>query len=226
MLSSSVIAVRFLCQSYKNTFSVILRSARSKRIVAKDYYQGATAEACKAYDEMRQVVSIQSPHSWTSQGFSFEPYNLLFFPGGHEKSVRQVLDSTVVRRLVAEYFPSITKPSSHCIAAICHGVLAVSESTFQNGKSVLHDVTTTTLPATFEATAYWGTRAWLGDYYKTYGGDSENVEASVWTFLMRPILKLSHRLRRSRSGWMIQSSIKVALDSHRRLLLKHTPIIG
>ena len=143
---------------------------------------------------MKQAASIQSPHSWTAQGFSFKPYNLLFFPGGHEKSVRQVLDSPIVRQLIGEYFPSITKPSSRCIAAICHGVLAVSESTLPNGKSVLHDVTTTTLPAAFEAIAYWGTRAWLGDYYKTYGGDSENVEASVWMPLMHITSNFPNRL--------------------------------
>jgi len=140
---------------------------------------GATTEVCEAYDKMKALPAVQNPRSWTAAGFSFEPYNLLFLPGGHEKGVRQVIDSPIVQKLVAEYFPSTIKPSDKAVAAICHGVLAVSESTLENGKSALHDVSTTTLPAAFEATAYWGTKAFLGDYYKTYGAGSENVETSV-----------------------------------------------
>ena len=122
---------------------------------------------------------MKSPLAWTATGFSLDPFDLLFFPGGHQKRVRQVIDSPIVHRLVAEYFPKTRKPSGKCVAAICHGVMTVSESTYPNGKSVMHDVTTTTLPSTFESTAYWGTRLFLGDYYKTYGAGSDSTETSA-----------------------------------------------
>ena len=93
--------------------------------------------------------------------------------------MRQVIDSSTVRKHVASYFPKTLKPSDKAVAAICHGVLVVSESTQEDGKSVLHNVETTTLLAAFEKTAYWGTRAFLGDYYKTYGAGSEDVETIV-----------------------------------------------
>lgn len=141
--------------------------------------KGAKAEACKAYHAMKEEEITMKPLAWTDATFSLENYDLLFFPGGHEKGVRQVIDSPVLHKLLAEYFPQTRKPSRKSVAAICHGVLALSESCYADGKSLLHDVTTTTLPASFEGVAYWGTRLFLGDYYKTYGAGSETVETSV-----------------------------------------------
>lgn len=141
--------------------------------------KGANKSACEAYHTMKEDPAIKTPLSWTSSSFSLDPFNLLFFPGGHEKGVRQAIDSPIIHKLIASYFPHTRKPSTKSVAAICHGVLAVSNSSLPNGKSVLHDVTTTTLPTTFEVTAYWGTRLFLGDYYKTYGVGSESVETSV-----------------------------------------------
>lgn len=48
-----------------------------------------------------------------------------------------------------------------------------------NGKSIIHECHTTALPARFEQVAFWATRAFLGDYYKTYGAGSDDVEVSV-----------------------------------------------
>jgi putative intracellular protease/amidase len=147
--------------------------------LSNEMFKGATSAACKVYTEMKTSPAIQKPLCWTAPSFSLDPYNLIFFPGGHEKSVRQLLDSPIVHQLMADYFPQTQKPSAKNVAAICHGVMVLSESMLSDGKSVLHDVTTTTLPATFEGVAYWGTRAFLGDYYKTYGTCSESTEASV-----------------------------------------------
>ena len=55
----------------------------------------------------------------------------------------------------------------------------LSETKGEDGKSVIHECVTTALPARFEQVAFWGTRAFLGDYYKTYGKGSDDVEASV-----------------------------------------------
>ncbi|MCJ1288579.1 hypothetical protein MMC34_000107 [Xylographa carneopallida] len=155
---------------------------------------GANQEACNAYQKMREDEAIQKPLSWTVDGFSFDQFDLLFFPGGHENGVRQVVDSSVVHNLLLDYFPKTRKPSNKSIAAICHGVLAVSETLMPDGKSILHDVTTTTLPTAFEGTAYWGTRLFLGDYYKTYGAGSESVETSVKKRLDNPLQQYRYSL--------------------------------
>ena len=117
--------------------------------------------------------------SWTAEGFSLDPYDLIYLPGGHEKGVTQVINSPVVHRLIADYFPKTKKPSRKSCAAICHGVMVLSDSSLPSGKSVLHDVTTTALPGAMEQSIFWGTRLFLGDYYKTYGAGSESVERSV-----------------------------------------------
>ena len=82
--------------------------------------------------------------------------------------------------LLADYVPATVKPSNKAIGAICHGVMVLSEAmTGEGGKSLLADKTTTALPSVFEGTAFWATRAFLGDYYKTYGACSDNVEVAV-----------------------------------------------
>jgi putative intracellular protease/amidase len=108
-----------------------------------------------------------------------DQFDLVLFPGGHEKSVRQIIDSPIVHKHVSNYFPKTRKPGKKAVAAVCHGVMVLSESNDAGGKSVIYECATTALPAKFEQVAFWGTRAFLGDYYKTYGAGSENVEDSV-----------------------------------------------
>jgi putative intracellular protease/amidase len=147
------------------------------------FLQGATKEAVELYDGMTHSLEWQNPLSWSATDFSLDPYDLVFLPGGHEKGVRQIIDSPVVQAALGTYFPSTRKPSKKCVAAICHGVMALSEAKTSEGKSVLHDAYTTALPALMEDAAFQGTRIVLGDYYKTYGASSETVEEFVWLTL-------------------------------------------
>lgn len=120
------------------------------------------------------------PLSWSSPDFSLEPYSLVFLPGGHDKAVRQIMDSERVHGLLADFFPKTLRSENiKAIATVCHGVLPLSKAKGPDGQSVLYERTTTTLPARFEQVAYWGTRAFLGDYYKTYGAGTEDLEDSV-----------------------------------------------
>lgn len=117
--------------------------------------------------------------AWTDDGFTLAPYDLVFLPGGHDKGVVQVINSPITHKLMMDYFPQTRKPSKKNVAAICHGVMVLSESSLADGKSVLHDATTTALPGFMEQSIFWGTRLFLGDYYKTYGAGSESVQTSV-----------------------------------------------
>ena len=128
---------------------------------------------------MKEEMKSMKILSWSEEGFSLDPYDLVFLPGGHEKGVVQVINSPIVHKLIADFFPKTRKPSKKSCVAICHGVMVLSESSLPNGKSVLHDATTTALPGAMEQGIFWGTRAFLGDYYKTYGASSESVQTSV-----------------------------------------------
>lgn len=146
--------------------------------------QGAKKETVALYNAMAQSSEYQHPLSWSAPDFSLDPYDLVFLPGGHEKSVRQVIDSEIVHKLMADYFPKTLKPGKKTVAAICHGVMVLSESKGANGESILHQATTTTLPTFFEQFAFWGTRAFLGDYYKTYGVEADSIETCVRKILV------------------------------------------
>ena len=155
---------------------------------------GANREAKAAYHAMIALESNSSgtickPHAWTSPDFSLEEYDLVFLPGGHDKGVRQIIDSSKMHDLLADYFPTTRRSKSgapkRTLAAICHGVQVLAftpaDSTTSSGKSksIIHDAKTTALPAFMEEGIFWLTRLFLGDYYKTYGYGSKSVQKFV-----------------------------------------------
>jgi protease I len=88
----------------------------------------------------------------------------IVLPGGHDKGVREFLESEVLQRLVVDFFVA-RKP----VAAICHGVVLAARSIDPvTGKSVLHNYKTTSLLKSQERLAFTMTRLWLKDYYLTY----------------------------------------------------------
>ncbi|CAD6455931.1 c657ce8f-666b-4f2e-b5a8-f0621ed304f0, partial [Sclerotinia trifoliorum] len=136
---------------------------------------GATQATASLYKEMSQTDVFTSPLSWSSESFFLKPYHLVFLPNNNEKG----------------YWKGVKKPGKKCIGAVCHGVMVLSESMMEGNdgaekKSIIHDCDTTSLPGMFEGMAYWSTRWVLGDYYKTYGAGSENVEASIMKRLDDP----------------------------------------
>ncbi|KAF4635703.1 hypothetical protein G7Y89_g2396 [Cudoniella acicularis] len=141
---------------------------------------GATKTAVEAYKQMSGTPEFRQPLSWSAADFTLDPYNLIFLPGGHDKGVQQVIDSPIIHKHLASYFPTTRKPSIRSVAAVCHGVMVLSKTDDANGKSIIHECITTALPTRFEQVAFWGTRAFLGDYYKTYGACSDNVEEFVY----------------------------------------------
>ncbi|KAK0106204.1 hypothetical protein ONS96_003848 [Cadophora gregata f. sp. sojae] len=162
---------------------------------------GATQPAIHAYNQMTTTPSFLHPLTWSSPTFTLDPYNLIFLPGGHDKSVSQLIDSPIMHKLLAAYFPATVKPSKKSVAAVCHGVMVLSETKLVDDdggrRSVIHECMTTALPARFEQAAFWGTRLFLGDYYKTYGAGSDDVEMSVRKCLDDPDKQYKNSLRMS-----------------------------
>jgi putative intracellular protease/amidase len=124
----------------------------------------ARGDAVDAYAEMTKTSAFQNPVAYAD--LREADFDGLVLPGGHDKPVREYLESEILQRLVAAFF-KVEKP----IAAICHGVVLAARSLDSDtGKSVLHGYKTTALLQKMEMMAYNLTRLYLGDYYLTYPG--------------------------------------------------------
>ena len=87
----------------------------------------------------------------------------MILPDEYEKNVPQAIISPVAHKLIVDYFSKRRKPSEKKVATICDGVIILSESSLSDGKSVLHDATTTALPGFMEQSIFCGARLFLGD---------------------------------------------------------------
>jgi protease I len=132
----------------------------------------ARKDAVEAYQAMEASEAFINPRSYAD--VQAENYDALLLPGGHDKGVKQYLESALLQQLVADFFVT-DKP----VAAICHGVVLAARSINPaTGKSVLHDYQTTALLAAQELLAYRLTRLWLQDYYLTYPDITVQAEVS------------------------------------------------
>ena len=72
--------------------------------------------------------------------------------------------------------------------------------------------------------AFWGTRLFLGEYYKTYGVGSDSVETAVSADVVLLYCNTADRpLRCGKCSIILISSIKTALDRVRKSLTLLTP---
>ena len=130
-----------------------------------------------------QDAAIKQPVSWMSPTFSLSAYDLVFLPGGHDKGVQQIITSKELHAHLAAYMPKTlqSSPDKKACAAICHGVqvLAAADESDGSGRSVIHDFETTSLLNMHESFIFQATRLFLGDYYKTFGAGTDNVEEAV-----------------------------------------------
>lgn len=141
---------------------------------------GANKLSKQKYQSLKTTSEhFQKPLAWTDSSFSLDDYDLVFLPGGHEKGMRQLIDSTRVHDLLRSYFPKTLKPSIKSLAAICHGVQVLAMTDNGNGKSIICETKTTALPHFMEESIYQATRLFLGDYYKTYGAGTDSVQKIV-----------------------------------------------
>ena len=122
----------------------------------------AKRDAVAVYRELEKSAEFLAPlpyHKIESQSFDG-----VFLPGGHDKGMREYLESKVLQRFIAQMLAS-DKP----VGAICHRTLLVARSRAEaTGKSVLWGRRTTGLTKRQELIAYQLTRFYLGDYYLTY----------------------------------------------------------
>jgi protease I len=122
----------------------------------------ARKDAVEAYREMESSDAFTNPCAYKeAQEAGFDA---LLLSGGHDKAIKEYLESGVLQQLVVDFF-NADKP----VGAICHGVVLAARSIDPGtGKSALYHYRTTALLKTQETMAYKMTRLWLKDYYLTY----------------------------------------------------------
>ena len=119
-------------------------------------------DAIDAYNEMVKNEDFCNPMKYID--VREKDFDAIFLPGGHEKSIKEYLESKILQTLIVDFF-KVNKP----IGAICHGVVLVARSINPDTKkSVIHNYNTTALLKSQELLAYNLTRLWLKDYYLTY----------------------------------------------------------
>jgi putative intracellular protease/amidase len=132
--------------------------------------------------------------------------------------MKPYLESTHLHSLVAAAFAARLP-----VGAICHGVVLVARSRDVDGRSTLYVRRTTALTKPMELTAWSLTRAWLGDYNRTYPTTVEDeVTASLAAsgdFMRGPISMRRDSAARLeigftvRDGWYL--SARWPGDAHR-----------
>ncbi|TGN18228.1 type 1 glutamine amidotransferase domain-containing protein [Leptospira idonii] len=134
----------------------------------------ARQDAIDAYSEMESSSVFSNPIPYSE--IKEQDYQALLLPGGHAQGMRPYLESEKLQNSVVSFFAS-NKP----VAAICHGVLLAARSIDpKTNRSVLYEKNTTSLLKVQEQIAYYSTRLWLGEYYRTY---SITVQDEVMSFL-------------------------------------------
>jgi protease I len=136
----------------------------------------ADARGREAYAAVRQSIEFRHPIAWGDMGAV--EVDALFLPGGHAPGMKPYLESMDVQAKVVSMFAA-HRP----VGAICHGVIVAARAKEASGRSVLHGRKTTALTRRMEMAAWWLTRWWLGDYYRTY---PETVEDEVRRALASP----------------------------------------
>lgn len=122
----------------------------------------ARQDAINAYRQLEKSVEFNKPLSYTDVKAS--DFDGLLLPGGHDKGVKEYLESAVLQRLVVDFFNE-NKP----VAAVCHGVLIPARSIDPTSeRSVIYNYQCTGLLKRQELMAFQLTRFWLDDYYLTY----------------------------------------------------------
>lgn len=122
----------------------------------------ARKDARIAYAEMEKEVAFCNPTKY--ENLKESDFDAIFLPGGHDKGVKEYLESKLLQDLIVQFFKS-NKP----VAGICHGIVLIARSIDQEtGKSVIANYKTTSLLKIQELAAFNLTRLWLGDYYLTY----------------------------------------------------------
>ncbi len=162
----------------------------------------AGKDAVEAYSQMNKSPAFCRPLNYTN--VDAKDFDGILLPGGHDKGIKEYLDSEILQDLVVDFFAA-KKP----VGAVCHGVVLVARSIDPaTGKSVLDHYKTTSLLKSQELLAYQLTRLWLHDYYLTYPDitveeEVKSVLSNKQNFLRGPLPLLRDNLKHLDRGFVV-----------------------
>jgi len=135
----------------------------------------ARKDAVDSYWEMLASSAFNNPIKY--KDINEKDFDSIYLPGGHDKGVKEYLESTVLQTIIPQFFNTNKK-----VGAICHGVILLARSkNLKTNKSVLYNYKTTSLLKSQELLAHNLTKLWIGDYYLTY--PEKTVEDEVVSVL-------------------------------------------
>ena len=122
----------------------------------------AQSNSVKIHKDMIESTAFKNPISY--EDIHVDDYDGLILPGGHDKKVKDYLESKILQNKVIQFF------NQHkTVGAICHGLVVAARSIdSKTNQSVLYNYNTTALLKMLELTGYYMTCLWMGDYYLTY----------------------------------------------------------
>lgn len=162
----------------------------------------ATKDAIGAYKELEISHEFCNPLKYCE--INECDFDGIYLPGGHDKAVKEYLESQILQRLVVDFFSS-NKP----VGAICHGVILLARSIDPaTNKSVISDYKTTCLLKTQEMLAYKLTKLWLDDYYLTYPGmtvedEVKSILSDVNNFIKGPLPVFRDSIKNINRGFCV-----------------------
>jgi len=163
----------------------------------------ARKDAIDAYFEMEKCESFCNPLKY--KDVDEKNFDAILLPGGHDKGVKEYLESEVLQQIVVYFFRS-----KKSVGAICHGVILAARSINPvTGRSVIHNYKTTSLLKSQELLAYNLTRLWLKNYYLTYPGittedEVKSVLSNKNNFLKGPSPLLKDSIRNLNRGFSLK----------------------
>ncbi len=163
----------------------------------------AREDAIDACIEMESSQSFSNPLKYND--IHGESFDALMLPGGHDKGVKEYLESKVLQSIVVDFFVA-QKP----VGAICHGVVLAAKSIDpESNRSVIHEYKTTSLLNSQELLAYNLTRLWLNDYYLTYPeitveNEVKSVLSSQENFIKGPFPLLRDNYNKMGRGFFVK----------------------
>ncbi|MCJ8313507.1 MAG: DJ-1/PfpI family protein [Saccharospirillaceae bacterium] len=163
----------------------------------------AKKDAIEAYTVMQNSESFCNPLTYDE--IDTKQYDAILLPGGHDKGIKQYLESKVLQSVIVDFFNN-NKP----VAAICHAVVLVARSIDKKtDQSVIHNYQTTALLNSQELLAYNLTRLWLKDYYLTYPGltvedEVKSVLSNKEQFLQGPAPMFRDNAKKLKRGFFVK----------------------
>ncbi len=142
------------------------------------HLQGLAAKPAnrEVYADMAASERFQNPLAW--QDVKPDEFDGLVLPGGHAPGVKPYVESTHVHNICRNFFDRKAPVSS-----VCHGVLALSRTQREDGRSILYGYKVSGLNNFQEKLAIKMTKKSMGTHYQTY---PETVQDEVSKVLENP----------------------------------------